>query len=254
MIDVHAHLDGQQFDEDRAELLAQMRAAGIKRVINSGSSHASCKRALQLAAENDFIYASIGIYPHDTGELEQQGAEELLAMVQSPKVVAIGEIGLDYYYDVVSRPVQQKWFHFQLELAEKLNLPVVIHSRDAMRDTLQILREHPNNTGIFHCYSGSVESLREVVELGWSISLGGVVTFKNARVAKEVAVAVPADRLMLETDSPYLAPVPYRGKRNSSLYLPAVAAEIAALRGTTPQEIERITDENALRMFKMDLV
>ncbi len=251
MIDVHAHLDDERFDEDRAEVLAQMRQAGIKRVINSGSTHASCKRAVELASENDFIYASVGIYPHDSAELEERGLDELRALAQSPKVVAIGEIGLDYYYDTVCKPVQQKWFHAQLALAEELNLPVVIHSRNAMQDTLNILREHPHNTGIFHCYSGSVESLREVVELGWSISMGGVVTFKNARVAKEVAAAVPADRLMLETDSPYLAPVPYRGKRNSSLYLPAVAAEIAAIRSTTPEEIERFTDENALKMFKM---
>lgn len=251
MIDVHAHFDDARFDEDRAALIAEMRGAGIRRIINSGSSHESCQRAVALAAENDFIYASVGIYPHDTAELEWNGMEELRELVQSPKVVAVGEIGLDYYYDTVSRPIQRKWFHRQLELAEEMGLPVVIHSRDAMRDTLAILREHPRNTGIFHCYSGSVESLREVLELGWSISMGGVVTFKNARVAKEVVAAVPADRLMLETDSPYLAPVPYRGQRNSSLFLPAVAAEIAAIRGTTPEEIERITDENAIKMFKL---
>lgn len=252
MIDVHAHFDDARFDEDRAEIIAQMRSAGIKRIITSGSSHGSCQKAIALAAENDFIYASVGIYPHDTAELEWNGMEKLQELVQSPKVVAVGEIGLDYYYDTVSRPIQRKWFHKQLELAEKIGLPVVIHSRNAMQDTLAILREHPRSTGIFHCYSGSVESLREVLELGWSISMGGVVTFKNARVAKEVAAAVPADRLMLETDSPYLAPVPYRGQRNSSLFLPAVTAEIAAIRGTTPEEIERITDENALKMFKME--
>lgn len=251
MIDVHAHLDDARFRSDLQELLEQLRAAGIQRVLNSGSSHASCRKTLKLAAENDFIYAAVGIYPHDTGELEQNGMEELEKMARCPKTAAIGEIGLDYYYDTVARPIQQKWFHAQLELAERLRLPVVVHSRDAMRDTLAILREHPRNTGIFHCYSGSVESLREVLDLGWSISIGGVVTFKNARVLREVAAAVPADRLMLETDSPYLAPTPYRGKRNSPLYLPEIAAEIAALRGITPEEVERITDENALRMFKM---
>ncbi|MBQ8894311.1 MAG: TatD family hydrolase [Clostridia bacterium] len=251
MIDVHAHFDDARFDEDRAEALAALPAAGVTRLINSGSTHASCERALELTRQYDFIYASIGIYPHDTMELENGGMKYLREMAQQPKVVAIGEIGLDYYYDGTPKPIQQKWFHQQLELAEELKLPVVIHSRDAIRDTLEILRQHPNNTGIFHCYSGSVESLREVVELGWSISMGGVVTFKNSRVTKEVAAAVPADRLMLETDSPYLAPVPYRGKRNTSAYLPEVMAEIARLRGATPEEIERITDENACRMFKL---
>jgi len=251
MIDVHAHLDDTRFDEDRAEVLEQLRAAGIRRLINSGCSHRACENAIQLAEENDFIYASVGIYPHDVAELEERGLDALREMARHPKVVAIGEIGLDYYYDTAEKELQKKWFHAQLELAEELNLPVVIHSRDAMQDTLEILRAHPNNTGIFHCYSGSVESLREIVSLGWSISMGGVVTFKNARVAKEVAAAVPADRLMLETDSPYLAPTPYRGKRNSAVYLTEVAKCIAELRGTTAQEIERITDENALRMFKM---
>ncbi|MBQ8599781.1 MAG: TatD family hydrolase [Clostridia bacterium] len=251
MIDVHANLDDVRFDEDRAKLIKQLRAAGIRRLINSGCSHEACAAAIKLAEEHDFIYASVGIYPHDVAELEWNGTGRLKEMAKHPKVVAIGEIGLDYYYDTASKPMQKKWFHTQLELAEELNLPVVIHSRDAMKDTLDILREHPNNTGIFHCYSGSVESLREVIALGWSISMGGVVTFKNARVAKEVAAAVPADRLMLETDSPYLAPTPYRGKRNSALYLPEVAKCIAELRGTTPEEIERITDENALRMFRM---
>lgn len=249
MIDVHAHFDDERYDEDRDRVLAALPAAGITRLINSGSTFASCKRALELTRRYDYIYASIGIYPHDTPELEVNGLEALRQLAQQPKVVAIGEIGLDYYYDGAPKELQQKWFHKQLELAEELNLPVVIHSRDAMRDTLEILRQHPNNRGIFHCYSGSVESLREVVALGWSISMGGVVTFKNSRVTKEVAAAVPADRLMLETDSPYLAPVPYRGKRNTSAYLTEVVAEIARLRETTPAEILRMTDENAQKMF-----
>ena len=251
MIDVHAHLDDARFDEDRQEVIQQLRAAGFRRLINSGCSHKACEAAIRLAEENDFIYASVGIYPHDVEELEQNGLDRLKKMAGHPKVVAIGEIGLDYYYATAAKELQKKWFHAQLELAEELRLPVVIHSRDAMRDTLDILREHPKNTGIFHCYSGSAESLKEVVALGWSISMGGVVTFKNARVAKEVAAAVPADRLMLETDSPYLAPTPYRGKRNTALYLPEVAKCIAELRGTTPEEIERITDENAIRMFQL---
>ena len=250
MIDVHTHLSDHQFNDDLEELIQKMREAGIARLIDSGSSTAACRRALALAQRHDFIYCSIGIYPHDTLELEANGTVELEAMLQNEKVVALGEIGLDYYYDDVPHALQQKWFHRQLELAEQYRLPVVIHCRDAMRDTLEILRAHPAVHGIFHCYSGSVESLREVLGLGYSISLGGVVTFKNARVAKEVAAAVPADRFMLETDAPYLAPVPYRGKRNSSLYLPAIAAEIAALRGTTSEEIERITDENAIRLFE----
>ncbi|MBQ7034274.1 MAG: TatD family hydrolase [Clostridia bacterium] len=254
MIDVHAHMNDARFDEDRAEILREIKEAGIARLINSGCCLMSCKDTLKLAEENDYIYAAIGIHPQEAADLELGGEaawNELLEMLAHPKVVALGEIGLDYYYENVSRPIQRKWFCAQLELAEKLDLPVVIHSRDAMQDTLEILRAHPNNRGILHCYSGSVESLREILKLGWSISLGGVVTFKNARVAKEVAAEVPLDRLMLETDSPYLAPEPNRGKRNSALNLPYVAKMIAELKGTTPEEIERITDENAMKMFKM---
>ncbi len=251
MIDVHAHMDDRQYDADRTELFKQMKEAGIARLINSGCSHKACRDALELAHTYDFIYCSIGIYPHDTMELEQRGTAELEQMLQQPKVVAIGEVGLDYYYDDVPKEIQKKWFHKQLELAEKYHLPAVVHCRDAMQDTLAILREHPNVKGIFHCYSGSVESMQELVKMGWSISMGGVCTFKNARVAKEVIAAVPADRLMLETDSPYLAPTPYRGKRNSALYLPEIIKVMAELRNTTPEEIERITDENAMKMFKM---
>ncbi len=254
MIDVHAHMNDARFDEDRAEILREIKEAGIARLINSGCCLMSCRGTLKLAEENDYIYAAIGIHPQEAADLELGGEaawNELLEMLAHPKVVALGEIGLDYYYENVSRPIQRKWFCAQLELAEKLDLPVVIHSRDAMQDTLEILRAHPNNRGILHCYSGSVESLREILKLGWSISLGGVVTFKNARVAKEVAAEVPLDRLMLETDSPYLAPEPNRGKRNSALNLPYVAKMIAELKGTTPEEIERITDENAMKMFKM---
>lgn len=251
MIDVHAHMDDRQYDADRAELFNEMKEAGIARLINSGCSHAACHNALALAQAYDFIYCSIGIYPHDTCELEERGTAELEEMLKQPKVVAIGEIGLDYYYDDVPKEIQQKWFHKQLELAEQYQLPAIVHCRDAMQDTLAILREHPNVKGIFHCYSGSVESMREITKMGWSISMGGVCTFKNARVAKEVVAAVPADRLMLETDSPYLAPTPHRGKRNSALYLPEIIKVMAELRNTTPEEIERITDENAMRMFKM---
>ncbi len=254
MIDVHAHMNDARFDEDRAEILKEIKEAGVARLINSGCCLSSCKDTLKLAEENDYIYAAIGIHPQEADELEQGGEAawaELKEMLSHPKVVALGEIGLDYYYENSPRAVQKKWFDAQLSLAEELDLPVVIHTRDAMQDTLEILRNHPHNRGIFHCYSGSVESLREILKMGWSISLGGVVTFKNARVAKEVAAEVPLDRLMLETDSPYLAPEPNRGKRNSALNLPYVAKMIAELKGVTPAEIERITDENAMKMFKM---
>jgi TatD DNase family protein len=255
MIDVHAHMNDARFDEDRAAVLEALKQGGIKRLINSGCCLASCKDTLQMAQENDYIYAAIGIHPQEADELEQGGQEawaQLKEMLAQPKVVALGEIGLDYYYENSPREVQKKWFDAQLTLAEELDLPVVIHTRDAMKDTLEILRRHPNNRGIFHCYSGSVESLQEILKMGWSISLGGVVTFKNARVAKEVAAAVPLDRLMLETDSPYLAPEPNRGKRNCALNLPYVAKMIAELKGITPEEVERITDENAMKMFKME--
>jgi TatD DNase family protein len=247
-------MNDARFDEDRAEVLSAIKAGGVQRLINSGCCLQSCKDTLKLAEENDYIYAAIGIHPQEANELEEGGAdawEQLKEMLSHPKVVALGEIGLDYYYENSPREIQKKWFHAQLTLAEELDLPVVIHTRDAMKDTLEILKEHPNNRGILHCYSGSVESLRELLKLGWSISLGGVVTFKNARVAKEVAAEVPLDRLMLETDSPYLAPEPNRGKRNCALNLPYVAKMIAELKGITPEEVERITDENAMKMFQM---
>lgn len=249
MIDVHAHFDDERFEEDRDTVISAMAERPIRYILNSGSHMEACRRTLALAEQYDFIYAAIGIYPHDTAILEEQGLSPIREMLKHPKVRAVGEIGLDYYYDIMPKAIQQKWFHAQLEMAEEFDLPVVIHCRDAIQDTLSILKEHPKNTGIFHCYSGSVESLKEVLKLGFSISMGGVVTFKNARVAKEVAAAVPLDRLMLETDSPYLAPTPHRGKRNCSLYLSEVAKEIAAIRGMDPAEIERITDENAIRMF-----
>lgn len=254
MIDVHAHMNDPRFDEDRAEILKEIKEAGIARLINSGCCLSSCRDTLKLAEENDYIYAAIGIHPQEADELEQGGDaawQELKEMLAQPKVVALGEIGLDYYYENSPREVQKKWFDAQLTLAEELDLPVVIHTRDAMKDTLDILKNHPNNRGIFHCYSGSPETLREILKMGWSISLGGVVTFKNARVAKEVAKEVPLDRLMLETDAPYLSPEPNRGKRNSALNIPYVAQMIAELKGITAQEVIRATDENAMRMFQM---
>ncbi len=254
MIDVHAHMDDPRFDGDRSEVLAAIQNAGIQRLINAGCSFSSCRATLDLADQYDYIYAAVGIHPQEANELEEGGQaafDQLREIIKHPKVVAVGEIGLDYYYEYAPRDVQKKWFHAQLDLAKEFDLPVVIHSRDAMKDTIDILKEHPENRGILHCYSGSGESLREILKLGWSISLGGVVTFKNARVAKEVAAEVPLDRLMLETDSPYLSPEPNRGKRNSALNLPFIAAEIARLKGMSSEEIEKITDENAMKMFKM---
>lgn len=250
MTDVHAHLDDPQFDPDRSDVIRAIGEAGYT-VITSGCCHRSSAHCLVLAENYPFLYASVGVFPHDTTELEERGVEELRAMARHPRAVAIGEIGLDYHWQGVERSIQKKWFHKQLELAEEVGLPVVIHCRDAIRDTLDILKEHPANTGIFHCYSGSTESLREVLALGWSISLGGVTTFQNARVSKEVAKAVPADRLMLETDCPFLAPVPHRGTRNSPLYLPAIRDQIAALRGVSPDFLEKETDENAKRIFHL---
>lgn len=249
----HAHYDDKQFDPDREELLSSMEEHGIGTIINVGSDFASCKCTLELTEQYAFVYGALGIHPSDIADLNEEVYEWLQENARLPKVAAIGEIGLDYYWEkepeVQSR--QRYWFCRQMELARELSLPVIIHSRDAAEDTMKVMKGiHAEQIpGVIHCFSYSPEIAQEYVKMGYYIGIGGVVTFKNSRKLKETAACIPLERILLETDCPYLAPEPNRGKRNSSLNLPYVAKEIAALRGITEEEVIEATRENALRLF-----
>jgi TatD DNase family protein len=251
--DSHAHYDDEQFQNDREELLAGLYKAGISYVVNAGSSIESSKASIALADRFDFIYAAVGVHPGDSEGFGDEAIRLLEEMCLHKKVVAIGEIGLDYYYDNTDKPTQQAAFRKQLALAAELSLPVVIHDRDAHRDCLNILKECGVESfgGVMHCYSGSVEMAKTILDMGMYISLGGPVTYKNARHAAEVARYVPMDRLLIETDCPYLTPAPHRGKRNSSAYLCFTAEKIAQIKGTTLSLIASKTKDNAKILFKI---
>ncbi len=246
----HAHYDSRKFDEDREELLNSMQENGIGTIINVGATWKSVTTGLELANQYPFVYAALGLHPDEVGDLNEERFEILKAECQKEKVVAVGEIGLDYYWDNESHDIQKKWFIRQLELARELDLPVIIHSRDAAEDTLKIMKEHAKGMrGVIHCFSYSKEMAEEYVKLGFHIGVGGVVTFKNGKKLKEVVEAIPIERILLETDSPYLAPEPYRGKRNSSLYLPHIAQMIADLKGLTYDEVVAQTERNSRELF-----
>lgn len=253
IFDTHAHYDDDRFAPDRGELLSGMNENGIGRIINVGASFEGCKNSLMLAQEYDFIYAALGVHPSDIADLTEESCEWIRQHLSEPKVVAVGEIGLDYYWDkepeVQAR--QREWFRYQLQLAKESALPVSIHSREAAADTMEIMKEAAADgiPGVIHCYSYSKEQALEYIDMGYYIGVGGVVTFKNARKLKETVEAIPLERILLETDCPYMAPEPNRGKRNSSLYLTYVADAIAELKGVTPEEVKTVTYENALRLF-----
>lgn len=251
MIDTHGHYDDKAFDEDREEVLNDLAAHGVYRVINSGSSLESCERTIALMEKYSFVYGSLGIHPCDTAELTEVDMGWLTRQSRLDKCVAIGEIGLDYYWDEPEREVQRKWFVRQLRLAQEVGLPVVIHSRDAAQDTVELMQtEHAEKSGgVIHCYSYSRELARSFLDMGFYIGVGGVVTFKNGRKLKETVEYLPMDRILLETDCPYLSPVPNRGKRNDSRNLRYVVSQIAQIKGLTEAEVERITTENALRLY-----
>ncbi len=254
IFDTHAHYDDEAFDVDREELLAALPAAGVGRVIDVGASVSSSLQALELAERVDYIYASVGVHPSETPELETAGLDWLRDAAARKKAVAIGEIGLDYHWDEPPRDLQQKWFRAQLELAMELDMPVIIHSRDAAQDTYDILRETAGDRvrAVLHCFSYEWEMAKRFLDLGYYIGIGGVLTYKNARKQKEVLAAMPTGRLLIETDCPYLPPVPHRGERNSSLFLPLVVSEMAAIRGVSCEEIERVTWDNACRFYGME--
>lgn len=247
----HAHFDDEAFDEDRESLLKSLEANGIEYVVNVGASMESTERTYALAKEYPFIYAAVGVHPSDTLPLTEKDMDRLKELAADDKTVAIGEIGLDYYWDEPDREIQKKWFRRQIELAEEVNLPIIIHSREAAKDTLDILHELDRGSyrGVMHCFSYSPEIAKEVVKMGFYIGVGGVCTYKNAKKLVEVVEEIPLEHILLETDCPYLTPVPYRGKRNSSLYLPYIVQKIAEIKGVTVEEVERVTYENGMRLF-----
>lgn len=251
IFDTHAHYDSSQFDEDREELLASMSQHNVGTIINVGASLEGCRRSVELSEQYDFIYAAVGVHPDEVGALNEETWQWLTALAGiGRRVVAIGEIGLDYHWDVEPREVQKRWFIRQMELARELKLPICVHSRDAAKDTFDLIAEYGRDlSGVIHCYSYSPEMAREYVKLGYHIGLGGVVTFKNAKKAKETAQSIPLERLLLETDCPYMAPVPHRGTRNSSIYIDYVAQEIAQLRGITKEAVIAQTERNARELF-----
>lgn len=250
--DTHAHYDDGRFDSDRETLLPELYRQGIGLINTIGTDIPSSRASIALAEQYPFIYAAVGGWPGNVGDMTEQDLEEYRAMASHEKVVAIGEIGLDYYYDDVPREIQKHWFDRQMALAEELSMPVVVHDRDAHGDCMDMVRKWAGRvTGVFHCFSGSAEMAAELTKLGWYVSFTGVVTFKNARRALEAVAAVPMDRIMIETDAPYMAPVPYRGRRNHSGYVPLVAEKIAEVKGMTLEEVAKITTENGKRFFRI---
>jgi len=251
LFDSHAHLEDERFDQDRDELIRGLPGRGVSHVVNVGSTLDTSRMSVELAAMYPVVYAAVGIHPHEVAKMTYDDLNRLEELAGRPKVVAIGEIGLDYYYDFTPRKLQWQWFAKQIELAYNLKLPVIIHNRNAHADVLDILTSKKDRIlgGIMHCYSGSWEMAKRFLDLGFYISLGGPVTFKNAKKPVEVAGKVPLDRLLIETDSPYLAPVPYRGKRNDPGLVKLVAEKIAEIRGMELDSIARITSANAKMIF-----
>ena len=252
LFDTHAHMDDRAFDTDREALLAGLPEKGIGLVMNPGCSLESSRNASLLAQKYDYIYAAVGSHPDAADEVNQEVLEEYRKLCKlNPKIKAIGEIGLDYHYEDIPREIQLQAFRAQMALAAELNLPVIVHEREAHEDGMAVVREFPGVTGVFHCYSGSAEMARQLVDKGWYIGFTGVLTFKNARKAVEVAQSIPLERIVLETDCPYMAPEPFRGKRNDPGYLYRMAEKLAELRGVSVEEIHRITMENGRRLYNI---
>ena len=251
IFETHAHYDDEAFNEDRESLIGQLSAAGIERVVNIGASIESCKTTLELMEKYPFVYGALGVHPSDTAALTEEAFAWLEKQCSHEKCVAVGEIGLDYYWQEPDRETQKKWFVRQLQLARKLHLPVVIHSRDAAQDTIEIMKEqHAEEIGgVVHCFSYTKETAEIFLKMGFYIGIGGVITFKNAKKLKEAVEHIPLERIVIETDCPYLAPEPNRGKRNSSLNLPYVIEEIAHIKQVDKETVERVTWENGERLY-----
>ena len=252
LFDTHAHMDDEAFSADREELLASLPGAGLALVMNPGCSLASSRNASLLSRKYDYIYAAVGSHPDVADEVNEEVLEEYrLLVAENPKIKAIGEIGLDYHYEDIPREIQLKAFRMQMQLAKELGLPVIVHERDAHEDGMKVVDEFPEVTGVFHCYSGSAEMAKELVKRGWYIGFTGVLTFKNARKAVEVAKSIPMDRIVLETDCPYMSPEPFRGKRNDPGKLYRMAEKLAEIRGLTVEEVHTITTENGKRLYRI---
>lgn len=253
IFDTHAHYDDEAFDGDRDLLLGNLKESGIGAVMNVAASLASCKSTLKLAEEYHWIYGSLGVHPSETAELDENGLKWIREQCTCEKVKAVGEIGLDYYWEEPDHEIQKKWFVAQLDLARQLSLPVIIHSRDAAKDTLDIMKAEKAGDigGVIHCFSYSKEIAGEYLDMGFYLGIGGVLTFNNAKKLKEVAEYAPLESIVLETDCPYLAPVPNRGKRNSSLNLPYVVETLSALKGVDRETVMRVTWENGKRLYRL---
>lgn len=253
IFDTHTHYDDEIFNEDRDELLWKMKEQGVDFIVNVGSSIASTEKTLELVENYPFLYGSAGVHPSETGELTEDRMQWLEEACSKEKIVAVGEIGLDYHWPEPEREIQKKWFKRQLALAGKVGLPVIIHSRDAAEDTLGILKEWDKDKtgGVIHCFSYTKEIAREYLSMGYYFGIGGVLTFKNARKLAEAVKMIPMDKILLETDCPYLAPEPCRGKRNQSVYIDFVAEKLAGLKGIDKKEVLRITSENAKAFYRL---
>ena len=253
LFDTHAHLNDPAFDPDREALMESFAAAGVGLVMNAGCSLESSRDIVAMAEKYPWLYASVGSHPDSADEVNEEVLEEYRKLCKlSNKVKAIGEIGLDYHYEDIPREIQQKAFRMQMELARELDLPVIVHERDAHNDGLAIVKEFPTVKGVFHCYSGSAEMARQLVNMGWYIGFTGVLTFKNARKAVETAASIPLDRIVLETDCPFMAPEPFRGKRNHPGYLYRMAEKLAEIRGISLEEVHAATFENGKRLYRIN--
>lgn len=251
IFDSHAHYDDSQFDEDRDTLLKELPVQGVCGVIHASTNRRSALFGLELTEKYPYFYATVGLHPGDLEDADEEDMAVFRELLSKLKIIGVGEIGLDYHYDTFPRDVQRYWFEKQLELACEQNVPVVIHDREAHEDTLKLLRQY-RPSGVVHCFSGSVEMAKEIIKLGMSIGLGGAVTFKNARKPAEVAAAIPLDKLLLETDAPYMTPVPFRGKRCDSRHIRYTAEKIAELRGLSADEVIKTAADNTRKLFGIE--
>lgn len=250
----HAHYDDSKFDKDRDKLIPELKEKGVEYIVNVGANLKSSIKSVELAEKYDFIYAAVGVHPHDVAKLDEDDMDRLYGLSQRDKVVAIGEIGLDYYYDSSPRDIQKDWFIEQIELAKEMELPIIVHSRDAAKDTFDIIKgtEAGDVGGVIHCFSGSVEMAKDYIEEGFYIGVGGIVTFTDANKIIEVVKQIPLEKILIETDCPYLSPIPNRGKRNESTNLVYIVDKIAEIKNLSTEEVAKVTLENAKTLFDIE--